>query len=53
MPREIGADGTPRDRADRAAAHQSKAAESNPGQAKPGKDLNAAGFVSDKDAAKP
>ncbi|HXD41909.1 MAG TPA: hypothetical protein VN649_15185 [Ramlibacter sp.] len=50
MPHEIGADGTPRDRSDRAVARQSKAAESNPGEAKPGKDISAA---KDKDADKP
>jgi hypothetical protein len=53
MPHEIGADGTPRDRSDRATARESKKAESNPDAAKPGKDENAAGFVKDKDAAKP
>ncbi|HEX9718541.1 MAG TPA: hypothetical protein VGA59_02325 [Ramlibacter sp.] len=60
MPHEIGADGTPRDRSDRtpdtrggeAKADQSKA-EPKEGEAKPGNDINAAGFVKDKDAAKP
>jgi len=46
MPHEIGADGTPRDRSDRAAARKSEPAES-------GKDTSAAGLVKDKDAAKP
>jgi hypothetical protein len=53
MPHEIGADGTPRDRSDRATARENMTVESNPGEAKPGKDENAAGFVKDKDAAKP
>jgi hypothetical protein len=61
MPDEIGADGTPRDRADHTAqtrggeakAGEAKPAESKEGEAKPGKDINAAGFVKDKDATKP
>jgi hypothetical protein len=53
MPHEIGADGTPRDRSDRATARENKTTESNPDAAKPGKDENAAGFMKDKDAAKP
>ena len=53
MPHEIGADGTPRDRSDRATARESKPAEPKPGEDKPGKDENAAGFVKDQDAAKP
>jgi hypothetical protein len=53
MPHEIGADGTPRDRSDRAAARENKAAEPNSGEAKPRKDINAAAFAKDGDAAKP
>lgn len=63
MPRAIGADGTPRDRADRAPepeaaggdakASQGKESEPKEGEAKPGMDINAAGFVKDKDAGKP
>ena len=58
-----GADGTPRDRADsgvrskratqrdpKGAAHE---AQDSDEAAKPGKDINAAGFVKDKDADKP
>lgn len=67
MSPEIGADGTPRDRADRT-AQETKGGRANAGnakggdakagvskeeEAKPGKDINAAGFVKDKDAAKP
>jgi hypothetical protein len=57
MPHAIGADGTPRDRSDRAPesatkggdpkADQTKAGETKEGEAKPGKDINAAGFVKD------
>jgi hypothetical protein len=53
MPHEIGADGTPRDRSDRAAARESKPVEPKSGEAKPGKDENGAAFVKDQDAAKP
>jgi hypothetical protein len=58
----IGADGTPRDRSDRtqpqtqaprAKADDAKAQAPQEGEAKPGKDINAAGFVKDKDDAKP
>ncbi len=52
MPHEIGADGTPRDRSDRAAARENKAAETDSGEAKPGKDINSAAFVRDRDAPK-
>lgn len=63
MTHAIGADGTPRDRSDRtperearggeAKADEAKDAEPRESEAKPGKDINAAGFVKDKDAAKP
>jgi hypothetical protein len=42
------ADSTPRERSDRAPERQSSA-----GEARPGKDINAAGFVKDKDLGKP
>ena len=48
----VGADGTPRDRSDRKPKPQAPNA-SPEGEAKPGKDINAPGFVKDKDAAKP
>jgi hypothetical protein len=63
MTDEIGADGTPRDRSDHSSqaekkgsdtkAGDAKAAESKDDQAKPGKDVSSAGFIKDKDAAKP
>jgi hypothetical protein len=64
MPDDIGADGTPRDRADRGVASKRPAQREPKGgaaredqdkdaPAKPGKDINAAGFVKDKDAGKP
>lgn len=64
MTHAIGADGTPRDRSDRPPQRETKGgdakADSEPregdakeGDAGPGKDINAAGFVKDKDAAKP
>jgi hypothetical protein len=49
----VGADGTPRDRADRRQKPQPPNAAAPEGDAKPGKDINAPGFVKDKDAAKP
>ncbi len=55
MPRSIGADGTPRDRADRTPRRETRKAEPQAAQdkvaGKPGKDINAAGFVKDKDPA--
>ena len=48
--------GTPRDRSDRppASAKDGQGKSEPPeGEAKPGKDINAAGFVKDKDSAKP
>jgi hypothetical protein len=61
MPDDIGADGTPRDRADRSkrgaqGEPKGSAAREEPAKdttAKPGKDINAAGFVKDKDSGKP
>jgi hypothetical protein len=63
MTHAIGADGTPRDRSERAPepdrkggdakADEAKPAEPKAEEGKPGKDINAAGFVKDKDAAKP
>jgi hypothetical protein len=54
MPKAVGADGTPRDRGDRDRTAE-RTAERQPGsnEAKPGKDINAAGFVKDKDSDKP
>ena len=49
----VGADGTPRDRSDRKPAPQAKTTGSPDGDTKPGQDINAPGFVKDKDAAKP
>jgi hypothetical protein len=62
MPHAVGADGTPRDPPEGAAerearggakADERESAEPNAGEAKPGKDINAPGFVKDKDAGKP
>jgi hypothetical protein len=53
MPGEVGADGTPRDRTDRAPQRKGRASETESGEARPGKDINAPGFVKDKDAGKP
>lgn len=47
------ADGTARDRTKRPRSQPSPAAESRGSEAKPGKDINAAGFLKDKDASKP
>jgi len=61
MTREIGGDGTPRDRSDLAPTGKGQAGadavESKPGDAgagedRPGKDIHAAGFVKDKDAGR-
>ncbi len=52
MPQAVGADGTPRGRADGKPEFEREAA-ANKGDAKPGKDINAAGFIKDKDASKP
>jgi len=64
MPDAVGADGTPRDRADRGVRSKGTAQREPRGggareeqdkdtTAKPGKDINAPGFVKDKDAGKP
>ena len=52
MPQAVGADGTPRDRSDRKPEREGRPPEAK-GEAKPGTDINAAGFVKDKDAGKP
>ena len=46
----IGADGTPRGRADGTGRHSRTGADSRSGSAKPGKDINQAGFVRDRDS---
>ena len=48
-----GADGTPRQRFSRTQQRDRSSADGAPDQAKPGKDINAAGFVKDKDSSKP
>ncbi len=53
VPSAVGADGTPRDRADRSPERESRQSTRETGETKPGKDINAAGFVKDKDASKP
>jgi hypothetical protein len=63
MTHAVGADGTPRDRSERASqgqnkggeakAEEAKTVEPKQSDAKPGKDINAPGFVKDKDASKP
>jgi hypothetical protein len=52
MPQAVGADGTPRDREGRKPEREGRPPEAKD-EAKPGKDINAAGFVKDKDAGKP
>lgn len=52
MPQAVGADGTPRGRSDRKPEREGRSPEAK-GEAKPGKDINAAGFIKDKDAGKP
>jgi hypothetical protein len=53
-PQAVGADGTPRDRSAGPTERQSKGGDSNKdNQVKPGKDINAAGFIKDKDSDKP
>ena len=51
----VGADGTPRDpKARKARPHARTSPRREPGdEAKPGKDINAAGFVKDNDDGKP
>jgi hypothetical protein len=54
MPDTVGADGTPRDRGDRTSRGESRSGvQGQPDKAnagKPGRDINAPGFVKDKDA---
>lgn len=52
-PGAVGADGTPRDRGDRSSPREGRQTTRESAEAKPGKDINAAGFVKDKDASKP
>jgi hypothetical protein len=52
MPKAVGADGTPRDGADRP-QERGNSPPAGDNEAKPGKDINAPGFVKDKDASKP
>ncbi|MDP3759443.1 MAG: hypothetical protein Q8R01_02860 [Ramlibacter sp.] len=58
MPDAVGADGTPRDRADPSLQREPKGGAAPTDRdrdtaAKPGKDINAPGFVKDKDAGEP
>lgn len=53
MSDNVGADGTPRDRSDRKPGPQAQTSGIPDSDAKPGQDINAPGFVKDKDAAKP
>ncbi len=55
MPRAVSAVGTSRDRDDRRDRGQANPTgnRENGGEATPGKDINAPGFIKDKDAAKP
>jgi hypothetical protein len=53
MPRAVGADRTPRDRFERSSRPGAKSGEADPDKAKSGKDINAAGFVKDKDSPEP
>ena len=63
MPHPTGADGKPRDRLDRTPqrggrgrevkADEAKAGEPEEVEARPGKDINAAGFVKETDSGKP
>ena len=53
MPKAVGGDGTPRQRFSRPQRGEPKSEDSSAGQVKPGKDINAAGFVKDKDSSKP
>jgi hypothetical protein len=52
-PREAGADGTPRDRGESPPARKGQATDVGSDHAKPGQDINAPGFVKDRDAGKP
>jgi hypothetical protein len=53
MPKPVGADGTPRQRFSRPQQGERKSGDAPANQAKPGKDINAAGFIKDKDSSKP
>ena len=52
MPQGTGADGTPREPSKRKPERESRPPEAK-GAARPGKDINATGFVKDPDAGKP
>ena len=57
LPPSVGADGTPRDRSDRTAGREPRRGEAKAGDdkataGKPGKDINAPGFIKDGDASK-
>jgi len=51
--RAAGADGTPRRHFSRSTPRSGSSADTSGGEAKPGKDINAPGFVKDKDSSKP
>ena len=53
MHKAVGADGTPRQRFSRSLQRDRKADDAPNEDGKPGKDINAAGFVKDKDSSKP
>ena len=55
MPDSVGADGTPRDRADRTRRESRSGAQGEPDKTnagKAGKDINAPGFIKEKDSDK-
>ena len=52
MPQGVGAHGTPREPSERKPERESRPPEAK-SEAKPGKDVNVAGFVKDQDADKP
>jgi hypothetical protein len=53
MPRAVGASGRPRQRFSRSQQGERTGEPAPANPAKPGKDINAAGFVKDKDSSKP
>ena len=54
MSNNVGADGTPRDRSDRKPKEpKAQSGQSPKDEAKPGNDINAPGFIKDKDDSKP
>jgi hypothetical protein len=53
MAKAAGGDKRPRQHFSRSTPQGRNSAETPAGQAKPGKDINAAGFVKDKDSSKP